>query len=1010
MRHRRPVLMTAAALCAAVAPTSAHALAPGRTVLLDRAADGRLGDDGTNYSILASSRSLSADGNRAVFESEADGLHAPEGDRTARYVYVRDRAAGTVTNACRSTAGTLARGGGCWSATISPNGRFVVFVSPDGKLDPSVSASGTNHPYERDLQTSTTVLVGRKDGPAGAPDPGYTSSAAVADNGAVAFATSTALDAADTNGVEDVYLRTPGATRLLSRTGAAGAVGNGASSDPDISGDGTTVAFSSQATNLSGADGNTRDDIYTVPAAGGTPALQSRKVGAGAVGDQGSSHPSLSQTGRYVAFATAATNLFSAPSTTDANGHSDVLLRDTVADTNTNASLLSGGVTQLNGDSYLATISADGGSVVYASLAANVGAPGQYQPVAVVRRTGTATTTVASRGNGAKGAVVWGDPSGLSADGNVVLFDTGALDPVYTDQVYARVVGTGVTDQVSRRSAPALEDVADSDVSDVSADGRFTVVHSGSRGLVPEVSSTEGYRHLYLRDGRTGALTLIDHAAGAPSASNGDSEGTQISADGEIVAFTSSSTDLVGGVTDGHLHAYVWRRSSGAITAEDRGTTGGVVGKLSEGGLSLSADGRSLAFATDGALDPADANGTFDAYVRDLASGTTTLVSRADGAAGAVQSTGAYTVATDGTGRHVAFSTTTSLNAADGNTTLDTYVRDVATNTTTLVSRANGAAGAVGNGSSMPLSLSADGTRIALGSLATNLGDGVTNGTHWSIRVRDLSAGTTVWASRLPGGAQPNDDAYGGSLSADGTHLAFVTTPPGVTPGDTGQVYVRDLAASDPVLVSTADDTGAPITGDAFGPVLSDNGACVVYSARGTGVVPGGYPSPDYSHAYLRSLSDACAPDPVATPTAGPALADTADRTAPVLGKLTASRKAFATKGKRKGTVLTVTSSEAATGSLTIAALSTGRKGSGKHRGECAKPTAKNRKAKACQLVGKAKPVRTVALRAGTTTIALDGKVGGKRLKAGHYRLSLTATDAAGNATKAPVTLDVTVR
>lgn len=84
-------------------------------------------------------------------------------------------------------------------------------------------------------------------------------------------------------------------------------------------------------------------------------------------------------------------------------------------------------------------------------------------------------------------------------------------------------------------------------------------------------------------------------------------------------------------------------------------------------------------------------------FVRDLASRRTTLVSRASGRRGAPSNGGslAADAAISADGRVVAFdSRATNLSRADHDRNYDVYVRDVGTNTTTLVSRATGADGA----------------------------------------------------------------------------------------------------------------------------------------------------------------------------------------------------------------------------------------------------------------------------------------------------------------------------
>ena len=108
--------------------------------------------------------------------------------------------------------------------------------------------------------------------------------------------------------------------------------------------------------------------------------------------------------------------------------------------------------------------------------------------------------------------------------------------------------------------------------------------------------------------------------------------------------------------------------------------------------------------------------------MRNLATSTTTLVSRATGAAGAAGDADSRLSAISGDGRLVAFSSpATNLSAADIDPELDVFVRDTVANTTTLVSRASGAGGAAGDDTSFGAAISDDGRVVAFGSHATNL-------------------------------------------------------------------------------------------------------------------------------------------------------------------------------------------------------------------------------------------------------------------------------------------------
>ena len=79
------------------------------------------------------------------------------------------------------------------------------------------------------------------------------------------------------------------------------------------------------------------------------------------------------------------------------------------------------------------------------------------------------------------------------------------------------------------------------------------------------------------------------------------------------------------------------------------------------------------------------------------------------------------------------------LSAVDVDTITNVYVRDNQTNTTILVSRANGLAGAGANGFSDQPSISADGDWVAFRSNASNLFDGDEGGANHIYKLRELT-------------------------------------------------------------------------------------------------------------------------------------------------------------------------------------------------------------------------------------------------------------------------------
>ena len=106
--------------------------------------------------------------------------------------------------------------------------------------------------------------------------------------------------------------------------------------------------------------------------------------------------------------------------------------------------------------------------------------------------------------------------------------------------------------------------------------------------------------------------------------------------------------------------------------------TDGAAANAGSFGTDISADGRFVAlvsFATN--LSDADQDLVIDAFLRDMATGTTTLISRATGPAGAGGDDRTFIARVSGDGRYVAFdSSATNLSAIDDDTMADVFRRD----------------------------------------------------------------------------------------------------------------------------------------------------------------------------------------------------------------------------------------------------------------------------------------------------------------------------------------------
>ncbi len=342
---------------------------------------------------------------------------------------------------------------------------------------------------------------------------------------------------------------------------------------------------------------------------------QTMRVSLDSAGLQGNSFsylPSISADGRFVAYQSYATNLVPG----DTNGHSDIYVHHLQTGQTTRVSLDSGGL-QGDGNSWNPSISFDGRFVAFWSEATNL-VPGDtngYSDIFVHDRQTGQTTRVSVDTGGLQGNGGARDPV-ISSNGRHVTFVSYAdnLVPGDTngaDDVFVHDRQTGRTTRVSVDSA-GLQGNWYSHSPAITFDGRYVTFTSYSSNLVP--GDTNGSDDVFVRDCQTGQTTRVSvDSAGLEG--NGISLDSAISSDGRFVAFESRSSNLVSGDVNDALDIFVYDRQMGETTLVSV-NSGGRQGNKRSGNPSISADGRSVAFESRAFnLVPGDTNDFLDVFV-----------------------------------------------------------------------------------------------------------------------------------------------------------------------------------------------------------------------------------------------------------------------------------------------------------------------------------------------------------------------------------------------------------
>jgi Tol biopolymer transport system component len=591
--------------------------------------------------------SISADGRFVAFVSTADDLAAGPADFNGTPdVYVRDLLLGITTFVSVNYGSDGPVFGTSTNPVISADGDFIAFVSDAAELmPPGVDTNAVNDVFVRNLLTASTTLVsinsaGTASGNADSLNPSIS-----ADGDVVAFVSNASdlvsAPPADTNNASDVYVRhvLAATTTLVSVTNDGTASGTGPSSSPVVSADGTVVAFVSDAPDLvaPGLDTPGTTDVFARDLMAATTKLVSADTAGMAAGVSGS--PVINSAGSVVAFTSAATTLVLGVA--DTNGDQDVFLRDLTGSTTQLVSVAQGGISTGNAKSDSPSITADGQHVAFVSDASDIAAAGVDTNASAdvfVRHFTPATSTVLVSINSAGTAAGNGASTNgvINSDGGFVAFTSTAGDlsagGTVGTEIFERDLGAATTALMSVNTGTSASGNGNSTGPVTSADGQVVAFTSAASNLVAGVSDTNGVNDVFVTDMSVGTPTLVSVNSAGTASGNGTSQSPVISADGRFVAFTSAASDLVGGGVDanGTQDVYVRDLMTGTTTLVSINSAGTAAGNAASGNPVISADGHLVAFTSDASdlvATGVDANGTTDVFVRDLTAGTTTLVS-----------------------------------------------------------------------------------------------------------------------------------------------------------------------------------------------------------------------------------------------------------------------------------------------------------------------------------------------------------------------------------------------
>ena len=380
-----------------------------------------------------------------------------------------------------------------------------------------------------------------------------------------------------------------------------------------ISADGQFVVFNSTADNLVENDTNSVRDVFVYDRQTG----ETTRVSVDSNGTQANNisqrdFSSISADGRYVAFSSSASNLVIG----DTNGQQDIFIHDRQTGETTRASVASDGA-QGSLQSTHPSISDDGRYVAFHSYSDEFESGDTNHALDVFvhdQQTGE-TTRVSVNSYGTQGDGNSGGAS-ISGNGQYIVFESGATNLVSNDtngksDIFVHDFLSGQTTRVSEASDGAQGN-SNSSLPSISSNGRFIAFSSDATNLV------DGENHggdVFVHDRLTHQTTRVSVASDG-AFGNGVSDYPDISANGRFISFNSKASNLVSDDTNQQVDVFVHDRLTGKTIRASVSSDGGQCNSASVYS-SISEDGQHIAFASRAdnlVID--DTNNAYDVFVR----------------------------------------------------------------------------------------------------------------------------------------------------------------------------------------------------------------------------------------------------------------------------------------------------------------------------------------------------------------------------------------------------------
>ncbi|HEY5503018.1 MAG TPA: hypothetical protein VIJ97_06885 [Candidatus Anoxymicrobiaceae bacterium] len=379
----------------------------------------------------------------------------------------------------------------------------------------------------------------------------------------------------------------------------------------------------------------------------------------------------------------------------------------------------------------------------------------------------------------------------------------------------------------------------------------YAVFCTAATNVVPGTGN--GKRQIYRKNLTSGSIECVSTAPGCCPA-NQDCQYPCVSLDGRYVAFSSTASNLIAGLSGQR----VYRKDVQNDTIMSCGTGDNP---------SMSWDGKYIAFQSSMSPWALDLNNAQDVFRIDCDTGNilavscpvVNFVSPNFCYTGNAQS-GSPSISLDG--RYVAFtSDADNMVPNDHNNTggaailfqggTDVFRKDMQTGD--VIRCSTSSTGVEGNRDSWTPTISPDGRYVLYNSMSYNLVPGDTDinminsgRLGQEIFRKDTQTGQTIRCCTSATGVAANNEIQGASVNASGSIIAFATAANNLVPGDTNgkmDVFVKDLSSGKITRVSMS-ATGTQGNGDSgyygwWPPSINMWGNRVVFASDATNLVSG---------------------------------------------------------------------------------------------------------------------------------------------------------------------------